>query len=46
MIIGLLMGVDASGTQGQQEEMIPLHSLLGLDFMFYLGFSLGLWPMY
>jgi len=27
-----------------REEMIPLHSLLGLDF--FLGFSLGLWPMY
>jgi len=27
-------------------EMIPLHSLLGLDFMFLLDFSLRLWPMY
>jgi len=27
-------------------EMIPLHSLLGLDFLSFLGFSLGLWPMY
>jgi len=27
-------------------EMILLHSLLGLDFIFLLGFSLGLWPMY
>jgi len=27
-------------------EMIPLHSLLGLDFTFYLGFSLGLRPVY
>jgi len=26
--------------------MILLHSLLRLDFMFYLGFSVGLWPMY
>jgi len=29
-----------------KEEMIPLHSLLGLDFMFYLDFSLGLRPVY
>ena len=29
-----------------REEMIPLHSLPGLDFMFYLGFSLGLRPVY
>jgi len=28
-----------------KEGMIPLHSLLGLDFIFYLGFYLGLWPM-
>ena len=27
-------------------EMISLHSLLGLDFTFYLGFSLGLRPVY
>ena len=27
-------------------EMNPLHSLPGLDFMFFLGFSLGLWPIY
>jgi len=27
-------------------ETIPLHSLLGLDFMFLLDFSLGPWPMY
>jgi len=29
-----------------KEEMIPLHSLLGLDFTFYLGFSLGLRSVY
>jgi len=29
-----------------REEMISLHSLPGLNFMFYLGFSLRLWPMY
>jgi len=29
-----------------REEMILLHSLPGLDFMFYLGFSLGLRPVY
>jgi len=29
-----------------REEMIPLHSLPGLDFMFYLSFSLGLRPVY
>jgi len=29
-----------------RREMIPLHSLLGLDFTFYLGFSLGLRPVY
>jgi len=28
-----------------REVMVPLHSLLGLDFS-SLGFSLGLWPMY
>jgi len=27
-------------------EMIPLHILLELDFTFYLGFSLGLRPVY
>ena len=27
-------------------EMIPLHSLLGLDFTFYLDFSLGLRLVY
>jgi len=27
-------------------EMIPLYSLLGLDFIFLLDFSLGLCPMY
>jgi len=41
MIINLLMGADARGTRGQQ-EMTPLHSLLGLDVTFYLGFFLGL----
>jgi len=29
-----------------KEEMILLHSLPWLDFMFYWGFSLWLWPMY
>ena len=29
-----------------RREMILLHSLLGLDFTFYLGFSLGLSPVY
>jgi len=27
-------------------EMILLHSLHGLGFMFLMGLRLGLWPMY
>jgi len=38
MIIILLMGADARGTRGQQGEMIPLHSLLGLDSCFIWAF--------
>ena len=31
---------------GNREVMVPLHSPHGLDFNFFMGFSLGLWPMY
>jgi len=31
---------------GNREVMVPLHSPRGLDFNFFMGFSLGLWPMY
>ena len=31
---------------GNREVMVPLHSPCGMDFNFFMGFSLGLWPMY
>jgi len=31
---------------GNMEVMVPSHSPRGLDFIFFMGFSLGLWPMY
>jgi len=29
-----------------REVMVPPHNPCGLDFSFFMGFSLGLWPMY
>jgi len=29
-----------------REMMVPLHSPRGLDLISFMGFSLGLWPMY
>jgi len=29
-----------------REVMVPPHSSRGLDFSFFVGFSLRLWPMY
>jgi len=46
MIINLLMGADARGNHDQQGRDNPLHSILGLDFLCWLGFLLGQWPMY
>jgi len=40
------MRADARDTRGQQERDDSAAYLLGLDFTFYLGFSLGLRPVY